>query len=183
MRRGRFRSVGLLTRIEHAPYGGFVGTADRRTQRALALVALVAIAGVDAAACGQATPPIMAGVNHTDREAYVRLVIRGGGFGDFLLPPNSAVLLSTNLEVDRAVTFDASCNEVGTSVFGDPQIPFSVGGQIYIGPRNESGMTTDQLAPPPALPASPTNACANVPTPADPRLRVPIDAGGVRASP
>lgn len=160
-----------------------MGTTDRRTQRALALVALVAIAGVDAAACGEATRPIMAGVNHTDRDAYVRLVIRGGGFGDFLLPPNSAVLLSTNLDVDRAVTFDAACNEVGTSVFGGPQVPFSVGGQIYLGPRNESGMTTEQLAPPPALPASPTDACANVPTPADPRSRVPIDGGGVGAEP
>jgi hypothetical protein len=154
-----------------------VGIADRRTQRALALVALLTVAGVIAAACGEATPP-MAGVNHTDRDAYVRLVIRGGGFGDFLLLANSAVLLSTNLDVDRAVMFDDTCKEIGTSVFGDPQVPFSVGGQMFLGPKNESGMTTEQLAPPPTVLASPTDACANVPTPADPRNRVPIDGGG-----
>ncbi len=125
----------------------------------------------------------MAGVNHTDRDAYVRLVISGGGSGDFLLPANTAVLLSTNLDVDRAVMFDDTCKEIGTSVFGDPQVPFSVGGQMFLGPMNESGMTTEQLAPAPALPASPTDACANVPTPADPRSRVPIDGGGVRTEP
>ena len=101
--------------------------------RGLAPVALVTVSGVVATACGKATPP-MAGVNHTGQDAYVRLVIRGGGFGDFLLPANSAVLLSTDLDVDRAVTFDANCQETGTVVFGDPQDPYSAGGQIYIGP-------------------------------------------------
>jgi hypothetical protein len=57
------------------------------------------------------------------------------------------VVLPTNLDVDRAVTFDAACKEVGTTVFGAPQGPFSVGGQIFLGPLNVSGMTLDQLVP------------------------------------
>jgi hypothetical protein len=160
-----------------------VGPTDRRTRRALAFVA-VTIAGVGVAACGdaphpvEAAEPVMAGVNHTDRIAYIRLVSSGGKSRDFLLPPNRAVLLSTSLDVDRAVTFDAACKEVGTAVFGPPQVSFSVGGQIFLGPKNESGMTTDQLVPPPPLPASPTDACARIPTPRDPRDRVQIGGGG-----
>ena len=145
-------------------------------------MAMIAVAGVVSTACGQATPP-MAGVNHTDRDAYVRLVIRGGGSGDFLLPANSAVLLSTDLDVNRAVMFDETCTEIGTSVFGDPQSPYSIGGQMSLGPRNESGFTTKQLEPPPTVAASPTDACAGTPTPIDPRTRVPIDGGGVTAEP
>jgi hypothetical protein len=142
----------------------------------LALITLLSAMAVVSGGCIAATGPTMAGVNHTNADAYVRLVVRGGGFQDFLLPRTSLRLLDAHLNVDRVVLFDDTCREVGTVVFGDGNVPFSEGGQIYLGPRNEAGMTTE-LAPVPGPAAEPADACANVPTPVDPRIRTPLDGG------
>jgi hypothetical protein len=119
----------------------------------------------------------MAGVNRTSSDVIARLVGADGTAEDVLLPPHRAVLLVPHLQVTRVVLLDVRCAEIGTAVFGDPQDPFAAGGQVYVGPRNEAGVTTTQLVPNPALVASAVGVCAGVPTPADPRSRVPF-AGG-----
>lgn len=140
------------------------------------LIAGLLALGLVASGC-QAARPTMAGVNHTNENAYVRLVLVGGGFRDFLLPRSSIRMLDLTLDVDRAVLLDGACREIGTSVFGRGNLEFSKGGQLYLGPRNESGMTT-QLSQVPGPAAEPTDACLAVPTPMDPRLRPATDGGG-----
>jgi hypothetical protein len=136
------------------------------------LLGIVLVAG----GC-QAARPTMAGVNRTDTDAYIRLVLVGGGFRDFLLPRTSIRMLDIRLDVDRAVILDGSCREMGTSVFGRGNVEFSRGGQVFLGPLNESGMTTElSTATGPAAEA--TDVCEAAPTPMDPRLRPANNGGG-----
>lgn len=141
-----------------------------------AFIALLLVIVLVSSGC-QAARPTMAGVNRTDADAYMRLVLVGGGFRDFLLPRNSIRMLDPRLDVDRAILLDSSCREMGTSVFGRGNVPFSRGGQLYLGPQNESGMTTE-LSQGSGPAAEPTEVCKAVPTPIDPRLRPVLDGGG-----
>jgi hypothetical protein len=127
-------------------------------------------------ACQVGRTPTMAGVNRTEQDAIVRLVLDGGGFRDFALPRNSLRLLDRSLPVDRAVMFDQECREIGTSVFGKGNNLFSDGGQMYLEPPNVSGITTE-LSPMSGPFAEATEMCRDVPTPMDPRLRQPLDGG------
>jgi hypothetical protein len=131
------------------------------------------------AACQVGQTPTMSGVNRTEQDVVVRLVLDGGGFRDFVLPRNSSRLLDRSLPVDRAVMFDEACREIGTSVFGKGNNSFSDGGQMYLEPPNVSGMTT-QVSPMAGPFAEPTARCLEVPTPMDPRLRQASDGGGSR---
>lgn len=148
----------------------------RRTGGAGAFVALLFALAIVVGGC-QVSRPTMAAVNRTDADTYIRLVLVGGGFRDFLLPRNSLRMLDVRLDVDRAVQFDGACREMGTSVFGQGNVEFSRGGQLFLGPLNESGMTTE-ISPVTGPPAEPTAVCAAVPTPLDPRLRPASNGGG-----
>lgn len=175
-------TVACLDSANGVPHRSWMAKAAGRAHWSPLLLASFLILAIVSGCAGEPARP-MAGVNRTDKNAFVRLVIKDGGFGDFLLPANSTVLLTTDLNVDRAVTFDETCHETGTVVFGNPQVDFSAGGQIFLGPKNEGGMTNELPAEGFIPGAAPTDVCANAPTPADPRDRVPLAGGGVQVWP
>ena len=137
------------------------------------------VAAITMSACQFGRTTSMAAENRTDEDAVIRLVLVGGGFRDFALPQHSIVLLDMSLDVDRAVMFDPSCREMGTSVCGKGNTSYRDGGQLYLAPPNQTGMTTE-LSPVAAPFAEPSRTCLQVPTPVDPRLRPPTNGGGAR---
>ncbi|HET9852817.1 MAG TPA: hypothetical protein VFP56_09955 [Candidatus Limnocylindrales bacterium] len=148
-------------------------------RRGAARIGLLLAVAFTVAACQFGREPTMAGVNRTEEDAVVRLVLVSGAFRDFALPRNSLVLLDRSLNVDRAVMVDQNCREIGTSVFGKGNNSFFEGGQMYLEPPDVSGMTTELSVLTGSI-ATSTDRCLDVPTPIDPRLRQPSDGGGSR---
>jgi hypothetical protein len=111
----------------------------------------------------------MTGTNRGAADASVRLVFADGGAQDYLLPARASVTLPADHEVLRALLFAPDCTIAMEGDFGQGSDPFSVGGEIYIGPDPGEGGITSQTAQSSSPPAVPTKVCSNVPTPtADP---------------
>lgn len=146
-----------------------------RRSSALGIVVVVAMA----AGCVGGPRP-MAATNRTDEPAYIRLVFADSSFQDFLLPARASVTLVTTGKVDWAAELDATCHWTGADVF-DAGSPFTQGGEIWIAPLAGGRTTTvpSVLGPP----AATSSDCLDVPTPQDPRTRVPLGGGGVGGDP